>query len=326
MAGILDKKTRVMDFILTDEGRRQMRDGGLRLSFASFTDSGAFYEEESGGVASNANSRIYFEPSSKHQDRIIVESSRGSMLDFSITSASGSYDLKGYQISFMTESLGAPIKIALSGSEPLEASDDILLGITQNFTDNQIIATEDIFSYRQGFNLSCDRITFNANSSSPINTWNYIAQDDTFRPPTLASFDATVFDRRFAHFPNYKFLPPVNKSGTGQFSGRVMGQYARLNQPEILSYDRLKQELRGKQSHEIKLDPTSRDNNIIIQPFEFGTGPDGLVKKLTIIDYGVFPNDRGTAAGVHVFFLGKMLKSKDGSMKYFNIFTLELDV
>lgn len=326
MAGILDKKSRVMDFVLTDEGRRQMRDGGVKVSFASFTDSGAFYEEETEGVASNANSRIYFEASSKYQDRIVVESSRGSMLDFSITSASGSYDLKGYQVSFMTESLGAGLKVSLSGSESLEASDDILRGITQNFTDNQFISTEDVFSYRQGFDLSVDRITFNANSSAPIDTWNYIAQDDSFRPPTLASFDATVFDRRFAHFPNYKFLPPINKVGTGPLSGRAMGEYAKLNQPEILSYERLKQELRGKQSYEIKLDPTSRDNNILIQPFEFGADPSGLVKKLTIIDYGVFPNDRGTSAGVHVFFLGKMLKSKDGSMKYFNIFTLELDV
>lgn len=324
MAGILDKKTRVMDFTLTDEGRRQTRDGDLRISYASFTDSGAFYEEESDGVASNANSRIYFEASSRHQDRIVVESARGSMSSFSIAGSSGSYDMRGYQVTFMTESLGAGTSIALSGSEPLQMSDEIIGGITQNFTDNQIIGTDDIFSYKLGFNLSTDQISFRANSEAPINTWNYTAQDDAFRPPTLASFDATVFDRRFAHFPNYKFLPPVNKLGSGPLSGRVMGEYARLNQPEIISYDRLKQELRGKQSQEIRLDPTSRDNNIMIQPFEFGN--DGSVRKLTIIDYGVFPNDKGTSAGVHVFFLGKMIKSKDGSLKFFNIFTLELDV
>ena len=324
MAGILDKKTRVMDFMITDEGRSQIRDGDLRIAYASFTDSGAFYEEESDGVASNANSRIYFEASSKHQDRIVVESTRGSISSFEIALSSGSYDLKGYQVTFMTESLGAGVKVSLSGSEAINLSDDILSGITQNFTDNQIIGTEDIFSYKQGFELSSEQVTFRANNSSPIDTWNYIAQDDTFRAPTLASFDATVFDRRFAHFPNYKFLPPINKVGSGQRSGIALGEYARLNQPEIITYDRLKQELKGKQSYEIKLDPTSRDNNILIQPFEFGN--DGSVKKLTIIDYGVFPNDRGTSSGVHVFFLGKLIKSKDGSVKYFNIFTLELDV
>jgi hypothetical protein len=326
MAGILDKKTRIMDFVLTDEGRRQIRDGGLRASFASFTDAGAFYEEESNGVASNANSRIYFEPSSRYQDKIIVESNRGSMYDFSIASSSGSYDLRGYQVSFVTESQGTGVRVSLSGSSAFDASDEIFSGITQNFTDNQLIGTEDVFSYRLGFDISSNNITFNANNSSPIDTWNYIAQDDSFRPPTLASFDATVFDRRFAHFPNYKFLPPINKIGAGTQSGRPLGEYAKLNQPEILTYDRLKQELKGKESYEIKLDPTSRDNNILIQPFEFGSDAGGTVRKLTIIDYGVFPNDKGTSAGVHVFFLGKLLKSNDGSMKYFNIFTLELDV
>jgi len=324
MAGILDKKSRVMDFMITDEGRRQIRDGDLKISYASFTDSGAFYEEESDGVASNANSRIYFEASSKHQDRIVVESARGSITSFEIGLSSGSYDLKGYQVSFMSESLGSGVKVSLSGSETINLSDDILAGITQNFTDNQVIGTEDVFSYKRGFEISSDQVTFSANNSSPIDTWNYIAQDDTFRPPTLASFDSTVFDRRFAHFPNYKFLPPINKVGSGQRSGIALGEYARLNQPEIITYDRLKQELKGKQSYEIKLDPTSRDNNILIQPFEFGN--DGSVKKLTIIDYGVFPNDRGTSSGVHVFFLGKLIKSNDGSVKYFNIFTLELDV
>jgi len=126
MAGILDKKTRVMDFMITDEGRSQIRDGDLRIAYASFTDSGAFYEEESDGVASNANSRIYFEASSKHQDRIVVESTRGSISSFEIALSSGSYDLKGYQVTFMTESLGAGVKVSLSGSEAINLSDDIL--------------------------------------------------------------------------------------------------------------------------------------------------------------------------------------------------------
>lgn len=324
MAGILDSKTRVMDFILTDEGRRQIRDGDLKISYASFTDSGAFYEEEADGVASNAGSRIYFEAFNRHQDKIVVESSRGSISSFEIASASGSYDLKGYQVSFMSESSGVGTKINLSGSQTAEYSDDIISGITQNFLENQLIGKEDVFSYRQGFEISPEKITFSANNQAPIDTWNYITQDDKFRPPTLSSFDATVFDRRFAHFPNYKFLPPVNKVGSGASSGRAMGEYARLNQPEIISYDRLMQELSGKQYYEIRLDPTSRDNNVVIQPFEFGY--DGSIKKLSIIDYGVFPNKKGTSAGVHVFFLGKLIKSNDGSTKYLNIFTIELDV
>ena len=98
-----------------------------------------------------------------------------------------------------------------------------------------------------------------------------------------------------------------------------------MNQPEIITYQQLQEELANKDVHDIRFDPTSRDNNITIQPFEFDSAT-GTLRKLVIVDYGVFPNTRKTSAGVHVFFLGKMMRSRDGSLKFINIFTLELDV
>lgn len=326
MAGILDVKTRVMDFILTDEGRRQIRDGDLRIAYASFSDLGDFYSEDENSVATDASSRIHFEAHSRHQDRIVVESKIGTISSFSTSGDAGSYTLAGEQIALSPEE---PIKasetIVLTGSEVTQESENVMLSITQNFTDNQLISKDDVFSYKQGFSLSDDQIDFRATSESPIDTWLYTTDAGVFRPPTLASFDPLPFDRRFAHFPNYKFLPPINKKTGGRLAGSPLGVYPNLNQPEILTYDRLKQELKGKDVHEVRFDPTSRDNNVLIQPFEFDS-TNGTVKKLTIVDYGVFPNERGTSAGVHVFFLGKMLRSRDGSLKYFNIFTLELDV
>ena len=44
MAGILDKKTRVLDYILTKEGRSQLKDGGdLRFVYATVSDRGLEY-------------------------------------------------------------------------------------------------------------------------------------------------------------------------------------------------------------------------------------------------------------------------------------------
>lgn len=326
MAGILDSKTRVMDFILTDEGRRQIRDGDLRIAYASFSDVGDFYSEVSSSIATDASSRIHFEAHSRHQDRIVVESALNSISSFSTSGDAGSFTLSGEQIALSPEEpLRASETLNLTGSEVVAESDAVLLSITQNFTDNQFISKEDVFSYKQGFELSDESIEFRPTHESPIDTWLYTTDAGAFRPPSLAGFDAVPFDRRFAHFPNYKFLPPINKVGSGPLSGVTMGVYPNLNQPEILTYDKLKQELRGKDMHSIRFDPTSRDNNVMIQPFEFNSSS-GTVKKLVIVDYGVFPNERGTSSGVHVFFLGKMLRSKDGSLKFFNIFTLELDV
>lgn len=326
MAGILDSKTRVMDFILTDEGRRQVRDGDLRLSFASFSDMGAFYEGDSSGAASDGSARIYFEASSRHQDRIVVESILGVITSFATSGDAGSYDLNGELVALAPESPAFAFETEiLTGSQIVEASDDILDSITDNFLDNQLIAKEDVFSYRQGFELSDESLQFRPTAQSPIDTWLYTSIDNRVRPPTLSSFDSITFDRRFAHFPNFKFLPPINKAGVGAQSGAQLGSYPNLNQPEILTYESLQEELKYKEVHEVRFDPTSRDNNVTIQPFEFDS-ISGTVKKLVIIDYGVFPNSRKTSAGVHVFFIGKLMNSRDGSLKFLNIFTLEMDV
>lgn len=326
MAGILDAKTRVMDFVLTDEGRRQIRDGDLRLAYASFSDLGTYYEEDSAGIAEDASSRIYFESVSRQQDRIVVESVLGVITSFSTAGISGTYDLSGELIATVPEAPASAYEsLNLSGSQVVEDADNIVSSITNNFHENQFIAKEDVFSYKQGFELSDELVSFRPNSDSPINTWQYTSVDNRVRPPTISSLDSISFDRRFAHFPNFKFLPPVNKAGSGRLGNQQIGIYPNLNQPEILNYAALKEELKGKQVHEIRFDPTSRDNNVMLQPFEFDNST-GTVRKLVIIDYGVFPNEKKTSAGVHVFFIGKMLRSRDGSYKFVNIFTLEMDV
>lgn len=326
MAGILDSKTRVMDFILTDEGRRQIRDGDLRISFASFSDLGTFYSEDSDGVASNADGRIYFEASSRHQDRIVVESLMGVITNFATSGDVGSYELSGEQIAISPENPAHAYEtLTLTGTQVTELSDEIVSSVTQNFSDNQLISKEDVFTYKQGFEISDESVSFRPTSSRPIDMSSYVGTDGRYRPPTAASLDSIEFDKRFAHFPNFKFLPPINSKSSGKLSGKPMGVYANLNQKEILTYESLSETLSGLEKHEIRFDPTSRDNNLMIQPFEFNSDA-GSVKKLTIVDFGVFPNKSKTSAGVHVFFVGKMMNSRDGSVKFVNIFTLELDV
>ena len=121
-------------------------------------------------------------------------------------------------------------------------------------------------------------------------------------------------------------MPPENLENT-EFAGKPLGFYPNFNQKEITSYEEIKENLKGIPSFEIDFDPTSRDNNIIIQPFEFGI-KDGSskIEKLQIIDFGLFANDSGTSSGVRVFFVGKLKTAEDGRARFLNIFTLELDV
>ena len=43
MSGILDKKSRIIDFVITENGRSQIEDGDIRYKFATFSDSSMIY-------------------------------------------------------------------------------------------------------------------------------------------------------------------------------------------------------------------------------------------------------------------------------------------
>ena len=64
MAGILNSKQRIMDFIVTKAGRSLMSKGTYEVSFVSFSDKGVFYRENTAGVADDAENRIVFEATS----------------------------------------------------------------------------------------------------------------------------------------------------------------------------------------------------------------------------------------------------------------------
>ena len=38
MSGILDNKSRVLDTVITTEGRRQLAEGGVDIQYVTFTD------------------------------------------------------------------------------------------------------------------------------------------------------------------------------------------------------------------------------------------------------------------------------------------------
>lgn len=70
MAGILDKKSRVIDAILTVEGRRRMAEGTYSISYATFTDEGVVYQPDSLNGHVDPTEKIYLESRNLPQDEI----------------------------------------------------------------------------------------------------------------------------------------------------------------------------------------------------------------------------------------------------------------
>ena len=73
MAGILDNKSRIMDVIVTKQGRRQLASGKMRIQFASFTDANTFYRADIVSGSADATERIYFEAASSISDAVTFE-------------------------------------------------------------------------------------------------------------------------------------------------------------------------------------------------------------------------------------------------------------
>ena len=71
MAGILNNKERVMDFTITDEGKRQAGQGEMQFKFATFTDYHTFYDVSGSAefplLSSDGSERIFFETLKIHQ-------------------------------------------------------------------------------------------------------------------------------------------------------------------------------------------------------------------------------------------------------------------
>ena len=73
MSGILDSKTRIIDAFITDEGKRQISTGKLKIEFAAFTDRHTFYAADAISGSSDASTRLYFEANTTAADQVTFE-------------------------------------------------------------------------------------------------------------------------------------------------------------------------------------------------------------------------------------------------------------
>jgi len=71
--GILDNKTRILDAILTAEGRRQIAEGTFNVTHVTFEDGSMVYQPDSEEGHVDPTDRIYLEASTLPQDQIIFE-------------------------------------------------------------------------------------------------------------------------------------------------------------------------------------------------------------------------------------------------------------
>jgi hypothetical protein len=301
MAGILNNKERILDSIITLEGRRQIVGGKLKIEFASFSDKFTFYEADVVSGSSDASERVFFEAVSLPQDQVTFEADdSGRLLSF-----------EGRNFTKVVN--GKPVvsgSFLIDKTQFASTAESLLNGSFNNFCGLRPIGSKEFFRDDKNFLINPNNIRFKITDERPL-------RSSDIQSISLDKAESFFQDKRLSHIKNFKFLPPKNKPTPIDPEGSIIGEFRPLSQPEIMSIDELLEGLKIKDFEIIYFSETSRFNNIFCQFFEI-TGND--IKKLDVIDFGSFPSENGE--NFHVFFVGKIYVDQLGRSTFINLFTL----
>lgn len=348
--GILDKKTRFIDLVVTQEGKRQIAAGKLRAEFATLSDIGTFYSK---AEHDDVDNRIYFEVMERPENSIVLEKDdSGKLVPYNF-SPSGS--IVGNDV-FLGKVESDIFKLtAVTGSQYSNAESAIISSSLRHFKNNRIIGSFDKPEDRD-FEVSKNSIEFLITNNIPF-------INGPFRERIHVNKAEPLFlDSKMTHLPNFQFLPPVNTDGSeygiysdprstsretwSQIKNRL-GPSSFAIEEQIIDEDLKSAKSKNNlgvesrkllvdgevptpvdfklQSSKIYFNKTSADNNIVIQVFE--DSKNAAINKLDIIDAGIF-YDSDDKLGRHdkrVFYVGKVFTDDFETPTFINIFTIVMD-
>lgn len=301
MSGLLDSKKRILDTIITNEGRRQLARGRLRIRFATFTDQDAYYESDPVSGSTDASQRPHLEAFNRPQDTLTFESDDVGDL---IRAPGGDFGVQNGKILIPSENY----QTFLSGSESLEYVDDLFASSSNAYTQLYAISSEQFDEDNNTFSVDRESVNFMLTNNT--------LQNQNIKQALVDDIESLFQDKRLSHAKNFKFLPPINKPSIENPNGTLLARYNRIDQGDEMMYDKIAADLAGKDVVTINFDNTSYENNIVMQLFDIRQDS---VKKLDVIDYGEFVTDDSNK---HVYFIGRIFKDSRGSSTFVNIFTL----
>jgi hypothetical protein len=323
MSGILDNKSRVIDAIITHEGRRQLAANTFSINYATFTDAHVVYEPDTSEGHIDPTRKIYLEAFNVPQDQITFEADDSGLLNsYDPTHNISRGKLKKVETNFISGSIS---DIIVSGSKFASQIEGILSSSIDSFKKLQILSTIDRLFNDDQFALSPNEVEF-----------KIVPNKETIQliqPTNTSLIDSLFNDEKLRNLINFKWLPPIKKTRPGTAdktnisalinNGYGLGNYPPWGKIEKLTFKRIMQELKSyeENSRVIYFDPTSRDNDIVAQFFEITNNE---VRKLDVIDYGkVYNNSQSIkVASHHVFFIGKLIVDDSGSDCFIHLFTL----
>lgn len=347
--GVLDNKTRIVDTVITQQGRAALASGRLKIAYYTFTDGDTFYQAGDPGVADDSTLRLYHEAHGvDYNDQVnfvtnntglvnfvgansTVQLHNGQLINYASSSAPEAY------VGYLGEVVKGPnfasqIQGILTSSFDALKRTQVLLSRNNIFDDNE-------------FYLTSEDVTFKIKKSNPE------------MPSSLYEADASVLndvvhDRKFANLDNFKFLPPISKLPSGLkasdyatqdlVSSFGLGTYTSTQQYTELTYSDLEAgfvtsdnvgNFRGfVQSEALGFSQTidflgsGQATKVAMHMFEV-TNPSGdqVVRKLDCFDVGLLKTGDPDRPMARVFFVGRVMVDELQRDTFMHIFTLVLD-
>ena len=296
MSGILDSKTRILDSVVTQEGKSQISRGGLRPVFATAVDRYSFYQADAISGSSDATKRIYFEaPIELLNDSITMEKDDSGKLI--------GYPIRGrefYRVDGLVEGVHSISgTLTLANNDNFEGfaslANSIITQSLERFNNLCTIGTRD-YDEALGLRtrLSKNSHTFSITNQSPFECGaiNAITQIDALEP--------LFFDERLTNVENFEFLPPVTSKLTKaekkvlHTQGKIpiskeFGRYTKITRPDRYSYGKLLTHLNKARYEEVE---TGEEKGAV-------TDPD--VDSDETVDTGAFGSKSGSGEADFVF-------------------------
>jgi hypothetical protein len=364
MAGILDKKTRFIDLVITQEGKRQIASGELKAEFASFTDMHAFYKKKQS--IKDVTDRIYFEVAERPENSITLEKNdKGRVIQQDAVEGVtivGENLFEEYEKDTDLETQRRSFTLA-TGSQFTSLSDRLTKLSINHLNKNYLLGTKKFQNDEGEFTLGQESISFSISNSIPF----------TLGPEreilNVDDLDSLIEDRKLANMPNFSFLPPVNEDGSNYGTYTDVRNTSEINFSQIIerlglnAYSEIEKEEHEsvnvkkntagdykvynredasnfenfikKEYETIKFLETSPENNIMIQAYEVNKSAESggftentnKIIKLDIIDGGehIITDDINNRNLKRVFYVGKIFFDSLDIPKFVNIFTIIFD-
>lgn len=313
MSGILDAKSRVLDVILTDEGKKQLSNGLLKIEHISFSDDSTFYESDIVSGTAETKNRVFFECSNLPQDSITLEANDAGKLN-PFKNANNINVINGKIITYTSNTTTGSIMTGsvitlhnITGSQFASLSETLLSSSFENFSFLRLLSTKNYFVDDSNFKLSTNEVKFD------------ITNQNINKVVSINELDGLLTDSRLNTQNNFKFLPPINKKNHINDINVQLGTYVNLSKQDMTNHnliEHLNYLHKIGLKKEINISETSDTNKLLCQFFETTNNE---IKKLDVLDRGfVLINN----SPHRIFFIGKIFIDDNNDDTFVNLFTL----